>query len=70
MMYGSNLFTYFTFRNFGEKPAALNSSIGMVKNPLEDFPPKTPENVAAAQAELRLAFSKDYVEWLDKKKKP
>ena len=70
MMYGSNLFTSFIFRDFNGKPLALSPSTGMVKNPLENFPPKTPEMVEAAKVELRDAFSKDYVEWLQKKKKP
>ena len=70
MMYGSNLFTAFIYRDFNGQPLALKPSSGMVKNPLENFPPKTPEMVEAAKVELRDAFSKDYLEWLQKKKKP
>ncbi|RZF60822.1 hypothetical protein EWE75_20910 [Sphingomonas populi] len=69
MMYGSNLLTAFMFREFKDQPLAVSTSTGMVKNPLEDFPPKTPEKTEAAKIELRDAFSKDYVEWLAKKKK-
>ncbi len=42
----------------------------MVKNPLEDFPPKTPEKVEAAKLELRDAFAKDFSEYVQKKVKP
>ena len=70
MMYGSNLFTAFIYRDFNGRPLALTPSTGMVKNPLENFPAKTPEMVEAAKVELRDAFSKDYIEWLQKKKKP
>ncbi|WP_430444226.1 hypothetical protein [Sphingorhabdus contaminans] len=38
-----------------------------VKNPLEHFPPKTAGDVDRAKAELRDAFSKDFVEYVDKK---
>lgn len=69
MMYGSNLFTFWHFRNFGDKPVATVTSSGMVKNPLENFPPKTPEMVDAAKVELRNAYVLDYREWLQKKKK-
>lgn len=71
MMYGSNLFVAFNFRNFGDKQvvAATATSTGMVKNPLENFPPKTPEMVDAAKAELRNAYVLDYKEWLAKKLK-
>lgn len=69
MMYGSNLFTAFLYRDFKDQPLMRTPSTGMVKNPLENFPPKTAEGVEAAKIELRDAFSKDYVEWLEKKKK-
>jgi hypothetical protein len=71
MMYGSNLFVAFNFRNFGDKPvvAMTATSTGMVKNPLENFPPKTPEMVDAAKVELRNAYALDYREWLQKKLK-
>jgi hypothetical protein len=67
MMYGSNLFTGFYYREFGDKPLAQKVATGMVKNPLEIFPAKTPDKVPAAQAELRNAFVLDYREWLQKK---
>ena len=70
MMYGSNLFTFWSFRNFGDKPFAISTSSGMVKNPLENFPPKTQEMVDPAKVELRNAYVLDYREWLSKKKKP
>lgn len=67
-MYGSNLFGGFLFRDFskGSKPRV---SSGMVKNPLEAFPAKTPEETEAARVELLDAWSKDFDEWLDKKLK-
>jgi len=68
MMYGSNLFAGILFRNFGDKEVTT-ASAGAVKNPLEEFPPKTADKVDAAKAELRDAFAKDYREWLAKKKK-
>jgi hypothetical protein len=67
MMYGSNLFVGTMFRDFraAGKPPVV--SAGAVKNPLENFPPKTADMVDAAKAELRDAFSKDFVEWSQKK---
>lgn len=67
MMYGSNLFTGWIYREFGDKPNATRTATGMVKNPLEDFPAKTPEKLEAAKVELRDAFSKDFVEYVQKK---
>jgi len=67
MMYGSNLFTGWIFREFGDKPIAVRTATGAVKNPLENFPPKTPDKVDAAKAELRDAFGKDFVEYVQKK---
>jgi hypothetical protein len=67
MMYGSNLFTGWVYRQFGDKPLATRTAAGAVKNPLEVFPPKTADNVDAAKAELRDAFAKDFVEYVDKK---
>ena len=67
MMYGSNLFTGFIYREFGTKPTATKISTGQVKNPLEHFPPKTAEDIDRAKLELRDAFSKDFVEYVDKK---
>jgi hypothetical protein len=70
MMYGSNLFTGWIYREFGDKPKATKTATGQVKNPLENFPPKTPEMVDAAKAELRDAYSKDFVEYVAKKVQP
>ncbi|MEM6858795.1 MAG: hypothetical protein AAF559_13090 [Pseudomonadota bacterium] len=66
MMYGSNLFTGWNYREFeGAKVTARGK--GQVKNPLEEFPPKEPEMVPVAQEELRDAYSKDFAEWTEKK---
>jgi hypothetical protein len=70
LMYGSNLFTGWIYREFGDKPLATKTATGQVKNPLEDFPAKGPEKVDAAKAELRDAFSKDFAEYVEKKVKP
>ena len=70
MMYGSNLFTGWIYREFGNRPLATKTSTGQVKNPLEHFPPKSPDKVEAAQIELRDAYSKDFVEYVEKKVKP
>lgn len=67
MMYGSNLFTGWIYREFGDKPFATKTATGHVKNPLEDFPAKTEDKVPAAQAELRDAFSKNFAEYVQKK---
>ncbi len=67
MMYGSNLFTGWIYRDFGDKPIAQLTATGQVKNPLEFFPAKTAETVEPAKAELRDAYSKDFVEYVDKK---
>ena len=69
MMYGSNLFTGFIYREFGDKQLATKIATGQVKNPLEFFPPKPPEDVDKAKIELRDAFSKDFVEYVEKKVK-
>lgn len=66
MMYGSNLFTGIVYRDYSAG-GAPRVSVGSVKNPLEQFPPKTPEMVETAQIELRDAFSRDFVEWSQKK---
>jgi hypothetical protein len=70
MMYGSNLFTGWIYREFGDKPIATKVATGAVKNPLENFPPKTPDKVDAAKLELRDAFAKDFVEYVQKKVMP
>ncbi|HEX7783902.1 MAG TPA: hypothetical protein VF509_13920 [Sphingobium sp.] len=67
MMYGSNLFVPIMFRDFGNGRTTPVTSTGSVKNPLEYFPPKTPDMVALAKTELRDAFAKDFVEWSQKK---
>ena len=68
MMYGSNLFAGWTFRDFGRTGAgAPKVFAGSVKNPLEDFPPKTAEKVSAAKGEIRDAYAKDVVEYVQKK---
>jgi hypothetical protein len=70
MMYGSNLFTGWTYREFGDKQVATKVATGQVKNPLEHFPPKGDAQVAAAQLELRDAYAKDFVKYVQKKVKP
>ncbi len=67
MMYGSNLFTGWNYRNFGDKMVLKKPATGQVKNPLEYFPPKTTEDVDKAKVELRDAYSKDFIEYVDKK---
>lgn len=65
-MYGSNLFTGWQLRRFnGAKLVAEGK--GQVKNPLEDFPPKNAGMIDTAKAELRDAYAKDFVEWVEKK---
>lgn len=70
MMYGSNLFTGWIYRDFKDKPLAVKTVAGAVKNPLENFPPKTADMVEPAKLELRDAYSKNFVEYLAKKVKP
>lgn len=67
MMYGSNLFAGWIYREFGKGPLATKTATGQVKNPLENFPPKTPGMVDAAKAELRDAYAKDFAEYVAKK---
>lgn len=67
MMYGSNLFTNWTYRDFADQPIAQKVASGSVKNPLEVFPPKAPEQVEQARTELRDAYAKDFSEWVAKK---
>jgi hypothetical protein len=70
MMYGSNLFVGWIYRDFGDKPIAQKVGKGQVKNPLEEFPPKSADMIPAAQAELRDAYAKDFKEYVEKKVKP
>jgi len=68
MMYGSNLFAGWTFRDFGRAGTGTPKAYGgSVKNPLEDFPPKTPNKVESARVEIRDAYAKDFVEYVRKK---
>ncbi len=70
MMYGSNLFTNWIFRDFGPTGVkVVRMGNGQVKNPLEQFPPKTPDLIPAAKAELRDAYAKDFAEYVAKKVK-
>ncbi len=66
MMYGSNLFTGWIYREFdGDTQTKIGK--GQVKNPLEYFPPKTEEDIEKAQIELRDAYAKDFAEYVEKK---
>lgn len=66
MMYGSNLFTGWQWRQFdGAKLVAEGK--GQVKNPLEEFPPKDETMIEPAKVELRDAYAKDFAEWVQKK---
>lgn len=68
MMYGSNLFAGWTFRDYGRDGSTTPKVYtGAVKNPLEVFPPKTPDQVDAAKVEVRDAFAKDFAEYVQKK---
>lgn len=66
MMYGSNLFTGWVFRKYDGDKLVIEGK-GQVKNPLEEFPPKEEAMIDTAKAELRDAYSKDFVEWVEKK---
>ena len=66
MMYGSNLFTGWVFREF-DGDRITRTGNGQVKNPLENFPPKDETMVEAAQIELRDAYAKDFTEYVEKK---
>jgi hypothetical protein len=67
MMYGSNLFTGWIYRDFGDKAVAPVNFTGQVKNPLEHFPPKEEAKIETAKVELRDAYSKDFAEYVEKK---
>ncbi len=66
MMYGSNLFTGWVFHKY-DGDTLVTKGKGQVKNPLEEFPPKDESMIAAAQTELRMAYSLDFAEWVEKK---
>jgi hypothetical protein len=66
MMYGSNLFTGWVYREF-DGGSVTRRGTGQVKNPLEHFPPKDETMVEAAQVELRDAYAKDFAEYVEKK---
>lgn len=67
-LYGSQLYTGWTLRDFGRNGAAKPMvSKGQVRNPPRDFPPKTPDMVAAAQSGLREAYRNGFLEWVRKK---
>ena len=66
MMYGSNLFTGWIYRDFdGDTQTKVGK--GQVKNPLEYFPPKTEDIIDEAKLELRDAYSKNFPEYVEKK---
>lgn len=66
MMYGSNLFTGWIYREFdGQKQTKVGKS--QVKNPLENFPPKSEDMIEPAKVELRDAYAKDFSEYVEKK---
>ena len=67
MMYGSNLFAGWVYREFPATGKARKTATGAVKNPLENFPAKTADKVDAAKIELRDAYAKDFIEYVDKK---
>lgn len=67
VMYGSNLFGGWVYREFPASGKATRMFAGAVKNPLEQFPPTTPEAIEAAKIELRDAYSKDFQEYIEKK---
>lgn len=69
MMYGSNLFVGTMYRDFSGPGGTVRQSVGAVKNPLGTFPPKSPDMIEPAKAELRDAFDKDFTEWSQKKLK-
>ncbi|ASK90132.1 hypothetical protein [Sphingorhabdus sp. SMR4y] len=66
MMYGSNLFTGWIYREF-DGPKQTKVGKGQVKNPLENFPPKTEDMIEPAKLELRDAYAKDFTEYVQKK---
>jgi len=66
MMYGSNLFTGWIYRDFdGDTQTKVGK--GQVKNPLEYFPPKTEDMIEEAKIEMRDAYSKNSHEDVEKK---
>lgn len=69
MMYGSNLFTGYVFREF-DGAKQLGSYAGQVKNPLEEFPPKEEAMIDEAKAELRGAYALNFPEYVQKKVTP
>lgn len=69
MMYGSNLFVTTTYRDFSHADGVVRKSAGSVKNPLEHFPPKSPDMIETAKVELIDAFAKNFIEWSQKKLK-
>jgi hypothetical protein len=69
-MYGSNLFAEWVYREFPATGKVTRTTDGMVKNPLENFPPKAEDKVEAAKLELRDAYAKDFAEYVAKKVKP
>jgi len=69
MMYGSNLFGGWIYREFPATGKATKTAVGAVKNPLEEFPPKSAEKTETAKVELRDAYAKDFAEYVQKKVK-
>lgn len=67
-MWGTSLFTKWTFRDFGRDGGAKPRSFpGQVKNPLKVFPARTPDQAEAAKADLRDAYAKGFAEYVAKK---
>ncbi len=67
IIYGRNLFTGWIYRNFKDKDVTPVNFTGRVKNPLKDSPPKDEAKIEVAKVELRDAYSKDFVEYTEKK---
>lgn len=67
-VWGAHLITSFHYRDFsGPTPRTFS---GKGKKSLDGFPPKTPEDVARAEAALRDTFARTFVEYVEDKVHP
>lgn len=68
-MYGTRIFTFFTYRKFEGGKAKPQVSRGQVEQHTPGFPASTPEGEDAARTALIDAFGADFVKWSEIKLK-
>lgn len=68
-MYGTRVFTFFTYRDFRNGQAAPGTSRGMVETHTPEFPASAPGKEEEAKAALLHTYGADFLKWADLKLK-